>query len=103
LTLKSIIRGWHPLPHRGGVNNLQNCVIFRFMTVTTEIKCPHCGQTSDIVIEVESPSDYYPSSECEHCDGNLSKHPNYDFVVYEAVTDGYAGQSDYYSDTREDR
>jgi hypothetical protein len=73
------------------------------MTVITEIKCPHCDKISDIIIEVESPSDYYPSSECEHCDGKLPVNSKYDMVVYEAVTDGYTGQADYWSDTGEDR
>jgi len=73
------------------------------MTEETEIRCPHCYEMSGIVIEIESPSDYYPSSECEHCDGDLTKNPEYDLIVDEAVTDGYAGAADYLNDTRQDR
>jgi hypothetical protein len=29
--------------------------------------CPFCYKETDIFVEAESPSDYYPDTFCEHC------------------------------------
>lgn len=46
-------------------NNMRNYV-------TLNYDCPVCNKTTDIEIEVESPSDYYMDTECPECGAPLS-------------------------------
>jgi DNA-directed RNA polymerase subunit RPC12/RpoP len=59
--------------------------------------CPHCGQTTNIPVEIESPSDYIACADCEHCGKEISD-PRLDQKVYAIVIDYYAGKADYHSD-----
>lgn len=57
--------------------------------------CNQCGSSSDLAIEVESPSDYYLlDTECPLCGGGLPDNINDD--VYKAVTNYFAGRADYF-------
>ena len=41
------------------------------MEIEIEWNCPNCRQITNIVVEVESPSDYYFDSYCEHCNHQI--------------------------------
>ena len=71
----------------------------RSRTQSTEIEwyCPHCGQTTDIPVEIESPSDYIAGADCEHCGKEISD-PKLDQAVYQAVISHYSGKADYLKD-----
>jgi hypothetical protein len=73
--------------------------------VNIERQCPYCGQITDVVIEVESPSDYYTSNDCEHCgkDVGAVSDPAFDQKVMDAVNDYFGGRAEYMKDTRGDR
>lgn len=66
---------------------------------STEIpwQCPHCKKETNIHVDVESPSDYIASNECEHC-GQEINDPNLDAKVMQGIADYFAGRADYYKD-----
>ena len=59
--------------------------------------CPHCKKETQIHVDIESPSDYIASNECEHC-GQEINDPNLDSKVMQSIADYYAGRADYYKD-----
>lgn len=63
-----------------------------------EWSCPHCGQMTNIPVEIESPSDYIACADCEHCGKEISD-PKLDQKVYATVIGHYSGKSDYLKDT----
>jgi transcription elongation factor Elf1 len=67
-------------------------------STSVEWSCPHCGQMTEIQIEIESPSDYIACSDCEHCGKEISD-PRLDQKVYATVIDYYSGKADYLKDT----
>lgn len=79
----------------GGIDDLEET---KNQSTGVDWPCPHCGQQSHIDIEVESPSDYIASSDCEHCGKEISD-PRLDQKVYAAVIDYYSGRADYLKDT----
>lgn len=75
-----------------------------FISVT----CPFCGAETDILIEIESQSDYYFDSCCDSCNKEIKqinvngKFERVEDVVYDAVMDNYAARADLlYDDFRE--
>jgi len=79
----------------GGIDDLEESR----RTQSTEIEwpCPHCGQTTNIPVEIESPSDYIACADCDHCGKEISD-PKLDQQVYAAVINHYAGKADYLKD-----
>lgn len=79
----------------GGIDDIEEA-----KTQSTEVEwpCPHCGQTTVIPVEIESPSDYIACSDCEHCGKEISD-PKLDQQVYDTVINYYAGKADYLKDT----
>jgi predicted nucleic acid-binding Zn ribbon protein len=64
---------------------------------TLDYCCNQCGSSSDLAIEVESPSDYYLlDTDCPHCGAALPDNINDD--AYKAVTNYFAGRADYLQD-----
>lgn len=65
------------------------------------VTCPFCGSETDIFVEIDSPSDYQFSSECDVCGKQIKKlnyhdrAENIEDIVYEEVIDYYSGQADY--------
>lgn len=59
--------------------------------------CPHCQKETQIHVDIESPSDYIASNECEHC-GQEINDPQLDSKVMQSIADYYAGRADYYKD-----
>ena len=79
----------------GGIDDIEEV---KPQSTEIEWPCPHCGQQSHIDVEIESPSDYIASSDCEHCGKEISD-PRLDQKVYAAVIDYYSGRADYLKDT----
>ena len=71
----------------------------------TEINyyCPYCETDTNLVVCVDGPTDYYISEECcPNCDSQIEGGVA-DRLAYEAVTNYYAMQSDFYCDSAGDR
>ena len=71
----------------------------------TEINyyCPYCETDTNLVICIDSPTEYYISEEyCPNCDAQIEG-GNSDKLAYEAVTDYYATQADFLYDDIRDR
>jgi transcription elongation factor Elf1 len=67
-------------------------------STSVEWTCPHCGKSTEIPVEIESPSDYIACADCDHCGKEISD-PRLDQKVYAKVIDYYAGKADYQKDT----
>ena len=80
----------------GGIDDIDESQ--RTQSTEVEWPCPHCGQTTGIPVEIESPSDYIAGADCEHC-GKEIQDPKLDQKVYAAVIDYYSGKADYLKDT----
>jgi transcription elongation factor Elf1 len=70
----------------------------RTQSTSVQWNCPHCGELTDIDVEIESPSDYIACADCEHCGKEISD-PKLDQQVYQAVINHYSGKADYLKDT----
>lgn len=75
----------------GGIDDIEESR--RTQSVEIEWPCPHCGQTTSIPVEIESPSDYIACADCEHCGKEISD-PKLDQQVYATVINYYAGKAD---------
>lgn len=80
----------------GGIDDIEESR--RTQSVEVEWPCPHCGQTTNIPIEIESPSDYIACADCDHCGKEISD-PKLDQQVYAAVINHYAGKANHLKDT----
>jgi hypothetical protein len=69
------------------------------MTHSFEIpwECPHCRKTTDIFVEYESNSDYYPCLECEHCNKEI-KDDALDIILSQEVFEYIVARTEYYKD-----
>ena len=54
-------------------------------------KCPHCSKTTQILVEIESPSDYIACADCEHCGKEINS-PKLDQRVYTEVIRHFSGK-----------
>ena len=82
----------------GGIDDLTES--HRTQSTEVEWLCPHCGQSTNIPVEIESPSDYIACADCEHCSKEISD-PKLDQMVYAEVIDYYSGKADYLKDIHE--
>lgn len=80
----------------GGIDDLQEGN--RIQSVEVPWPCPKCGQETLVSVQVESPSDYIASNDCEHC-GQEINDPNLDAKVMQAVQDYFVGKAEYQKDT----
>lgn len=70
--------------------------------VEVEWQCPSCRGITDIFVEVESPSDYYPDKTCEHC-GEEIHDAALDRKIMDAVSDYFASRAEFQRDIQQDR
>ena len=75
--------------------------------MSTEIEvpyyCPYCETETNLVISVESPSDYFVMDECcPNCDASITG-GTIDKMAADAVADYYATQADFYCDDLRDK
>ena len=87
-------------PHDTSIVEYEKYLEETSRTQSTEIDwpCPHCGKTTNIPVEIESPSDYIACADCEHCGKEISD-PRLDQKIYATVIDYYSGKADYSKDT----
>lgn len=60
-------------------------------------RCPHCDKMTDVFIEIESHSDYYPDKNCEHC-GKEIEDSTLDNKILDEVNDYFVGMADWYKE-----
>lgn len=66
----------------------------RYMTL--DYYCKHCGNESEIEVEVESPSDYVMDDKCPRCGADLDD--NFQMNVPVEIASHLAGQAEYLRD-----
>jgi phage terminase large subunit GpA-like protein len=64
------------------------------MDVKVHWDCPHCKQETEIHVDVESPSDYYPDLACEHC-GKEIRDDKLDIEIMEEASDCFVRAADF--------
>ncbi len=68
------------------------------------LTCPHCKKEIEIVVEIESPSDYYYDKECPECNKKIEKYDknkDLDIEIMEEVSEYEIGKKEYYRDLKE--
>jgi len=65
--------------------------------MNVEFLCPHCNKITDIFVEVESPSDYYPETVCEFC-GRDIEDDKLDQKIMEEASEHFVGIAEYSED-----
>ena len=79
-------------PNTFGVQNGIDDVTESVQSQSSQIQwqCPHCKKNTQIMVEIESPSDYIACADCEHCGKEINS-PTLDQRVYESVISHFAG------------